>query len=140
LVRVYAGDTLATVHPMVSPGTYARLPGEATASTRQDAYVARLLGHCQQVGPVLWQWAEEALADRGVRAIRLIQGVLALTRRHPRERVLAAVQTAQAQRHFRYQTIRTLTEAVPPAAVPALATSDPAIRSMEQYTLAHFLP
>ena len=39
-------------------------------------------------GPVLQQWADAALAARGVRAIRLIQGVLGLTRRHPRERVL----------------------------------------------------
>jgi hypothetical protein len=79
------------------------------------------------------------LAARGVRAIRLIQGVLRLTRAHPRERVLAAVRTALAQQHFRYQTIRTLTEAAPVAPLPPLVATDPAIRPMTQYTLDHFL-
>jgi transposase len=140
LVRVYAGDTLAAVHHVVRAGTYARAPGDAAASTRQQAFVDRLLGQCERVGPALRQWADGALAQRGVRAIRLIQGVLHLTRRHPRERVLAAVTTALAQQHFRYQTIRTLTEAAPVTAPPPLTTTDPAIRSMDQYTLDHFLP
>ncbi len=139
LVRVYAGDTLATVHHVVRADTYARLPADAVASTRQQAFVDRLLGQCERVGPVLRQWADGALASRGVRAIRLIQGVLQLTRRHPRERVLAAVTTALAHQHFRYQTIRTLTEATPLAAPVPLTTTDPAIRSMDQYTLDHFL-
>jgi hypothetical protein len=139
LVRVYAGDTLAAVHHVVRAGTYARAPGDTTASTRQQAFVDRLLGQCERVGPVLRQWADGALAQRGVRAIRLIQGVVRLTRQHPRERVLAAVTTALAQQHFRYQTIRTLTEAAPVPAPPPLTTTDPAIRSMDQYTLDHFL-
>ena len=54
----------------------------------------------QQHGPVSWrprlaqerlkQWGDAALAARGVRAIRLIQSVLSLTQKHPRERVLVA--------------------------------------------------
>ena len=71
-------------------------------------------------GPALKQWADAALAARGVRAIRLIQGVLGLTRRHPRERVLAAVTEAHAHQHFRYQTIRQLVERTPaPASADA---------------------
>jgi hypothetical protein len=73
----------------------------------------RLVGQCAHVGPALQQWANAALAARGVRAIRLIQGVLALTRRHPRERVLAAVTEAHTHQHFRYQTIRQLVERTP---------------------------
>jgi hypothetical protein len=76
----------------------------------------------------------------GVRAIRLIQGVLQLTRRHPRERVLAAVAEAHTHQHFRYQTIRQLVERTPVRPTPALATDDPAIRPMTQYTLEDFLP
>jgi transposase len=139
LLRVYHGETLAAVHHLVRAGTYARADREAEASTRQEVFVQRLLGQCERVGPVLRQWADGALAARGVRAIRLIQGVLRLTRAHPRERVLAAVRTALAQQHFRYQTIRTLTEAAPVAALPPLVATDPAIRPMTQYTLDHFL-
>lgn len=57
------------------------MPGTRTPAltTRQQAFVAQLLGRCERVGLPLHQWAEAALADRGVRAIRLIQGVLGLT-------------------------------------------------------------
>jgi hypothetical protein len=97
------------------------------------------VGQCGRVGPALQQWAAAALAARGVRAIRLIQGVLSLTRRHPRERVLAAVTDAHTHRHFRYQTIRQLVERTPVRPTHALATDDPAIRPMTQYTLEDFL-
>jgi hypothetical protein len=45
-------------------------------------------------------WAEAAVEDRGVCALRLIQGVLGLTRQHPRERVPAAARTATVHRLF----------------------------------------
>jgi hypothetical protein len=139
LVRVFDGDTLVAVHGRVAPGVFAPHPGEGEASTRQQAYVARLVGQCGRVGPALQQWAEAALAARGVRAIRLLQGVLGLTRRHPRERVLTAVTEALARHHFRYHTIRQLVERTPPVPAPPLTTTDPAIRPLSQYTLEDFL-
>jgi len=139
LVRVFHADTLVAVQRTVTAGTYAPRAGEAEASTRQQGFVDRLLGQCERVGPPLRQWADAALAARGVRAIRLIQGVLQLTRRFPRERLLAAVRTAHAHQQFRYQTIRRLVEAAPLPAVPVLLADDPAIRSMTQYTLEAFL-
>jgi transposase len=139
VVRVFDGDALAVVHARVREGSYAPRPGEAEASTRQQAFIDRLVGQCERVGPALKDWADAALAARGVRAIRLIQGVLGLTRTHPRERVLAAVAEAQTHQHFRYQTIRQLVERTPPRPRPALRTDDPAIRPMTQYTLEDFL-
>jgi transposase len=139
LVRVFHGDTLVMVHARVAAGVFAPRAGEADASTRQQAYVDRLVGQCARVGPALQQWAVAALAGRGVRAIRLIQGVLGLTRRYPRERVLAAVTEAHTHQHFRYQTIRQLVERTPVRPTPKLVTDDPAIRPMTQYTLEDFL-
>ena len=139
LVRVFYADTLAAVHRTVSPGTYAPQHTDREASTRQDVFVNRLLGQCEHVGPALRQWADAALAARGVRAIRLIQGVLQLTRRVPRERLLAAVTIAHTQQQFRYRTIRRLAEASPRSASPTFIADDPAIRPMTHYTLEHFL-
>jgi transposase len=139
LVRVFTGDTLVAVHARVREGLYAPRAGEAEASTRQQAFVDRLVGQCERVGPALKQWADAALAARGVRAIRLIQGVLSLTRQHPRERVLVAITEAHARQHFRYQTIRQLVERTPARPRPTLRTDDPAIRPMTQYTLEDFL-
>jgi transposase len=139
LVRVFHVDTLVVVHARVAAGVFAPRAGEAEASTRQQAFVDRLVGQCERVGPVVKQWADAAFAARGVRAIRLIQGVLGLTRRHPRERILAAVSEAYAHQHFRYQTIRRLVERTPAAPRPTLVTDDPSIRPMTQYTLEDFL-
>jgi transposase len=139
LVRVFQRDTLVAVHAKLGPGLFAPRPGEADASTRQQAFVDRLLGQCERVGAALRQWAEAAVAARGVRAIRPIQGVLGLTRKHPRERILAAVRQAHAHQHFRYQTIRRLAETAPVTAAPTLVAADPAIRPMTQYTLEDFL-
>jgi transposase len=139
LVRVFTGDTIVAVHARVREGVYAPRAGEAEASTRQQAFVDRLVGQCERVGPALKQWADAALAARGVRAIRLLQGVLSLTRTHPRERVLAAISEAHARQHFRYQTIRQLVERTPAQPRPALRTHDPASRPMTQYTLEDFL-
>ena len=139
LVRVFHVDTLVAVHARVADGVFAPRAGETDASTRQQAFVDRLVGQCERVGPALKQWADAALTARGVRAIRLIQGVLGLTRRHPRERVLAAVTEAHAHQHFRYQTIRQLVERTPARPRPTLRTDDPSIRPMTQYTLEDFL-
>jgi transposase len=139
LLRVFHADTLVTVQRRVAAGTYAPRPGEAEASTRQQAFVDRLLAQCERVGPAMKHWADAALQRRGVRAIRLIQGVLSLTRRYPRERVLAAVERAHATHQFRYQTIRRLTELAPRAPLAPLITDDPAIRPMTQYSLEDFL-
>ena len=81
------------------------MPGTRTPAltTRQQACVAQLLGRCERVGPPLHQSAEAALAERGVRAIRLIQGVLDLTRKYPREAMLRAATTALTHRLFRYK-------------------------------------
>ncbi len=79
------------------------------------------------------------LAVRGVRAIHVIQGVLGLTRRCSRERVLAVVTEAHARQHFRYHTTRQLVERVPARPAATLATTDRAIRPMTQYTLEDFL-
>jgi len=51
----------------------------------------------------------------------------------------AGVTEAHAHQHFRYQTIRQFVEPTPVRPTPALATDDPAIRPMTQYTLEDFL-
>jgi transposase len=137
LVRVYHRDTLVIVHARVAAGQYAPMPGQARASTtRQQAYIAHLLGRCARVGQPLHHWAVAALTDRGVRAIRLIQGVLGLTRRFPREAVVRAATTALAHRLFRYKQLERLAaHAAPAPARLPLISEDPSIRPLTDYTL-----
>jgi transposase len=138
LVRVYHRDALVIVHVRVPAGQYAPMPGQRSpeTTTRQQAFIAQLLGRCERVGAPLHQWAEAALAERGVRAIRLIQGVLGLTRKHPREAVLRAATTALTHRLFRYKHLERLTiRAVPAQARLPLISDDPSIRPLTAYTL-----
>lgn len=141
LVRIFDVDTLVAVHARVAAGLFAPAPGQGRSTdptTRQRAFLERLLGRCALVGAPLRQWADAALAARGIRAIRLIQGVLALTRRHPRERVLHAATLALTHQRFRYKELARL--AAGPSTPPArsLATDDPVIRSMTDYHLELF--
>ena len=140
LLRVSHHDTLVIVHARVPAGQYAPMPGQRTpeTTTRQQAFIAQLLGRCARVGTPLHQWAEAALVERGVRAIRLIQGVLGLTRTHPREAVLRAATTALAHRLFRYRHLERLTIQSAPAEprVP-LVSENPSIRPLTAYTLEH---
>ena len=118
------------------------MPGQAAPepTSRQQAFVAHLLGRCERVGLPLHHWAEAALADRGVRAIRLIQGVLGLTRKHPREAVLRAATTALTHRLFRYKHLERLAiQAAPAQARLPLTTDDPSIRPLTAYTLEPLL-
>jgi transposase len=138
LVRVYHCDALVIVHVLVPAGQYAPMPGQRSpeTTTRQQAFIAHLLGRCARVGAPLQQWAEAALAERGVRAIRLIQGVLGLTRKHPREAVLRAATTALTHRLFRYKHLERLTiQAVPAQPRLPLTSDDPSIRPLTAYTL-----
>ncbi len=142
LVRLHLDDTPLGVYRRHQPGTYAPRPGQAPAEApyAQRAFVDKLLGRCRQVGPQLHEWAEQALEERGVRAIRLIQGVLGLTRTHPRERLCAVAQQATTHRLFRYRDLRRLAElaAARTPTGPALIADHPSIRSMDHYRLEEF--
>jgi transposase len=138
LVRVYHRDALVIVHARVPAGLYAPMPGQATpeTTTRQQAFIAHLLGRCERIGQPMHEWAEAALVDRGVRAIRLIQGVLGLTRRFPREAVLRAAITALSHRLFRYRHLERLAaHATPAQARLPLISDDPSIRPLTDYTV-----
>lgn len=111
LLRVFAGETPVALHARVKPGEYAPEPGASKGpSSSQRAFLLNLLARCERVGAPLKAWAEAAHEERGVRALRLIQGVLALVRKHPREIVLAAANTALTHRVFRYKDLRRLAE------------------------------
>lgn len=138
LVRVFQGESLLAVHRRVTAGLFAPAPGQSSAdmSSSQRSYLVNLLGRCQRVGAPLREWADAAYEERGVRALRLIQGVLNLVRKHPKEAVLAAASTAVKNRLFRYRDLRRLTETAD--SVPkqrSLLDVHESIRPLSEYRL-----
>jgi hypothetical protein len=133
---------LVAVHARVAPGRFAQRPGSSQLelTSTQCAFEAKLLGRCARIGPALHQWAEAAVQERGVRAYRLIQGVLGLTRRHPREQLLHAASQALDHRLFRYKDLQRLTaQAAPAAPARALTQEHESIRPLTQYRLEDLL-
>lgn len=142
LVRVYydegdAEPALVASHLRVAAGQFAPEPGKPPVTSSQKAYVAKLLGRCERVGPSLRAWADAAYEERGVRALRLMQGVLNLTRKHPRETILWAAERTRERQLFRYQDFRRLVERAhssQPRQLPLLS-EHPDIRPMNDYRL-----
>jgi len=136
LVRIYYGEPLVAVHARVRPGEYARgIGGSQGPTSSQRAFLQNLLARCERVGGPLKEWAEAAHEERGIRALRLIQGALSLVRKHPREVVLAAATTALKNRLFRYKDLRRLTERAPQAVQRSLLEVHELIRPMADYRL-----
>jgi hypothetical protein len=114
--------------PMVSIASAAHRPA------RQAAYEAILLGKAEHIGPQALAWALEVIVERGVRAYRLLQGLISLTRSHPRERVDWACGQTLQYRLFRYRTLRRLVEqSAERAVVPHLLQEHAVIRDLHEY-------
>ena len=127
---------LLPVHLRQRPGSYSTRPEHRPLHrpARQAAYEAILLAKAEHIGPQALAWAQAVVAERGVRAYRLLQGLISLTRNHPRERVNWACGLTLGYRIFRYRTLRRLVEqAAARAAVPALLQQHAIIRDLSVY-------
>jgi len=135
MVRVYFQDSLQAAHVRVPAGQYARNKVDGEVTSTQQAYLRKQLGRCERIGDELHAWATEAVAERGIRAIRLIQGVVGLTRKHPREAVCRAALLALQNRLFRYKDLRRLVEQAPRPKQLDLIADHPSIRPLDHYRL-----
>ena len=98
------------IHPRVEEGKFSTL-GPHLASEKINGVergAAYLLGKVRLVGDASTRWAEGALAEHGVRGVRVIQGLLSLTRKHDSQALEHACDTAWRSRAFRLRVIRRL--------------------------------
>jgi transposase len=140
LVRVFHDGREVRVHAREHrPGVFVPVrAGDRPAHkpARQQAYQENLLARASRVGEQTLAWARAAVEERDVRAYRLLQGVLSLTRSHPRERVEWACGVALENRSSRYATLRRLVEDAAertPEVRPQLTQEHELIRPLEQY-------
>lgn len=139
LVRVYAGGRCVAVHTRTQMGRFATQGDHRPAHkpARQEAYQATLLAKAEYIGPHSRAWSQAAIEERGVRAYRLLQGMVSLTRRHPRERVDWACGVALEHQVFRYATLQRLVEQAAgqvPVQQLSLLQEHPLIRDLREYT------
>lgn len=140
LVRVFHSGREVRVHArehrqgiFVTPQAGDR---PAHKPARQEAYQRNLLARAERIGEKALAWARAAIEEREVRAYRLLQGMLSLTRSHPKECVDWACGVALENRSFRYQILRRLVEqaaARTPETRPRLTQEHELIRPLRQY-------
>ncbi|MCK4324061.1 MAG: hypothetical protein KAW89_05985, partial [Armatimonadetes bacterium] len=137
LVRVYYQGECVGVYTRATAGTFNTRDEHRPAHkpARQSAYEANLLSKSERIGPLALDWARDAIEERGVRAYRLLQGMVSLTRKHPKERVDWACGIAVENRLFRYKPLRRLVEQAAARAPtpPPLIQSHDIIRDLSEY-------
>jgi transposase len=113
IVRIFnAKMELIAVRAKCEPGRFSTDPrhiaSEKISGVERGA--AWLLSRVRLIGPESLRWAEATISARGVESIRVIQGLISLTRRHNPAAIERACQTAHGYQQFRLRTVRMLIE------------------------------
>jgi transposase len=113
MVRVFNDQMeLIASHPKHEPGRFStqgkHIASEKISGVERGA--AWLLGRVRLIGPQSVRWAEATISARGIEGVRVIQGLLSLTRRHDAAAIERACETAHSYGSFRLRTVRALIE------------------------------
>jgi transposase len=113
MVRVFNDkmDLIAS-HPKQEPGRFST-QGQHIAAAKVSGVergAAWLLSRVRRIGPESLRWAEATIQARGIEGVRVIQGLLSLTRRHEASAIEQACKTAHGSGSFRLRTVRALIE------------------------------
>lgn len=99
-----------TMHARQEPGRFST--HEAHISSEKITGVERgaewLLKKVRWVGPETARWAESMLAHRGIEGVRVLQGLLSLTKKHSSENLEAACSAAWRHQAYQLRTVRKL--------------------------------
>ena len=111
LVRIFDSKMEPiTLHTKAEPGEFRTKPEHIHPHKISgiERGATWLLRKVSVVGPHTAQWAQEMLANRGIRGIRVLQGMLSLMNRHPYPDIEQACQIALTHQAFRLRTLRKL--------------------------------
>jgi transposase len=93
-----------------------------------------LLQKVSYVGPHTRKWALALVANRGIEAVRVLQGLLSLTNKHPSNVVEKACETAESYQEYRLATIRKLIQhSAPKQEAFEFLDQHPIIRNLSDY-------
>jgi transposase len=127
---------LIAPHVRVEPGQFSTNPQHISA--RKISGIERgatwMLRKVSLVGPCSSQWAEAMLSRRGIEGVRVLQGLMSLTYRHPSNAVEKACEIAHSHGAYRLRDVRTLIDRQAPAQERfEFAQEHPIIRSLSEY-------
>jgi hypothetical protein len=124
------------LHCRKEPGQFStlhdHLASEKINSVERGA--AYLLGKVRLFGPYSLRWAEAALQEHGIRGMRIIQGLLGLSRKYELTAIEIACDTAWRSRAFRYRVVKQLLDRqCRSQQIMEFLDSHPMIRPMSEY-------
>lgn len=106
-------------------------PEKISGLERGAAYLLRKV---RLIGPQSHRWAEALLVARGIEGTRVLQGLLALTKKHPSETLENACETALSHGAFRLRVVRQLlARQAPKQESLPLLDEHPLIRPLDDY-------
>ena len=124
------------LHVRREPGKFSTLsehlvPEKISGVERGAAWLLRKI---EVLGAQAHAWAQAMLKTRGIEGVRVLQGLLSLSTRHPCEAIDEACGTALSYGAFRLQTLRQLLKRRAPAQQPLpFLDEHPIIRPMSDY-------
>lgn len=113
IVRVFNGrwEQIA-VHARVEPGMFSTHPSHIVSEkiSGVERGIAHLLGKARLIGGNTAGWAEAMVAERGLAGSRVLQGLLALTKKYESEQIEAACEVAWSHKSYHLRSIKKLIE------------------------------
>lgn len=92
-----------------------------------------LIARAAKIGPKAGEWARAMMGERGVAGIRVLLGLLALTRKHGSQEIDAACELALSHGAIRLRTVRQLIERHTEQDEFNFLSEHPLIRDMTEY-------
>jgi transposase len=124
------------IHVQQEPGRFStqrtHIVAEKISGVERGA--AWLLSQTRGIGAEATRWAEAVVAARGVEGVRVLQGLLSLVHKHPRDQIDRACGMALSHGSYRLRTVRTLLDRSAPRQESfAFMDEHPIIRSLSEY-------
>jgi hypothetical protein len=124
------------LHVWHEPGRFSthrqHIAAEKVSSVERGA--AWILGRIRLLGPQSARWAEGVLQARGVEGVRVLQGLLALAKRHHADALERACEIAHSHGAYRLRTLRQLIGRQEPRQQEFVLTEEhPLIRPLGEY-------
>jgi transposase len=113
LVRVLNGrmEQIA-LHAKQQPGRFStrgeHIPGEKVSGVERGA--TWWLARAALIGDQTGRWAAETVQKRGVQAVRVLMGLVALAEKHPHAAIERACETARSYQAYQLRTVRLLAQ------------------------------
>jgi transposase len=97
-------------HAKHEPGRFSSEPGHIPERKRSgiEKGAVYLLGKASLIGPQSGRWSEQMLQQRGVEGVRVLMGLLSLSKQHACDRIEQACELALSHGEYHLRTIRKL--------------------------------